>query len=99
MIVLVSASGTTIREVEDLTSFRVDVESSVDLDVALRRAGAGRTRGDHAWIGVSWLIKAAGERDEPWRENFAAMLDFADAHGWLSPEGLEIRAHANRFAG
>jgi hypothetical protein len=86
-----------LRTAEDLAELFVRaVPSSPDWDMlsrSLRVAGAGEVIDDHAWLEVSWLRAAAGERDQNWHDGFAGMLDYAQAHSWLSADGRRVRAH------
>ena len=48
----------------------------------------------HAWISVTWL-RTNGERDvgTEWLERFEKMIDKARPHGWISEDGLSVKAH------
>lgn len=84
---------------EDLDALSVRAEASAPdwdfLSRTLRGAGAGEVVGDHAWLDISWLRAAAGERDQDWLAGFTGMLDFAGAQGWLSADGRRVRAHVD----
>lgn len=86
-----------LRTADDLDALSVRaVSSSPDwnnLSRTLRVAGAGEVVGDHAWLDISWLRAAAGERDQEWCDGFTVMLEYAGAHGWLSADGSRARAH------
>ncbi len=88
-----------LRTAEDLGALSVRAEaSSLDWDIlsrTLRAVGAGEVAGDHAWLDIVWLRTAAGERDQDWHDGFTAMLDYANAHGWLSDDGRRVRAHVD----
>jgi len=95
----------TLEEPDDTKRFHVEVVGGADLGLvfgALVDAAAGRlelesdppdARPD-AWITVDAVRRMAkGEVGPDWDEQFAAMLDFARAEGWLDENGNAIRAH------
>jgi hypothetical protein len=89
--------GPQLVSADDLTSLSVRVEASpVDpaaISWMLRTAGAGDVAADHVWLDISWLRSAAGTPGPDWPQRFAAMLEYARTRGWLSPDGLRVRAH------
>jgi hypothetical protein len=89
--------GPQLVSADDLTSLSVRVEASpVDpaaISSMLRSAGAGDVAADHVWLDISWLRAAAGTPGPDWPQRFAAMLEYAQARGWLSPDGRRVRAH------
>lgn len=85
-----------LRAKEDLDRLAIHVSSgvsSVALARTLRGAQVGEMDGGHAWLEISWLRSAAGERDREWQEAFVGMLERADTHGWLSEDRRRVRAH------
>jgi hypothetical protein len=73
---------------------------SETLSRTLGLAGAGEVIDGYAWLDISWLRAAAGERDQGWNDGFARMVDYAGVHGWLSADGSRVRAHVDwRLAG
>jgi hypothetical protein len=89
----VSAEGTSLEDPEDLKRFAVQVQPGV-LDPAAALAGWARVEGDHAWVDVGALRRAAAGRvGARWDADFAGMLDYAQAKGWLSEDGTAIQAH------
>ncbi|GAA3567022.1 hypothetical protein GCM10022222_58670 [Amycolatopsis ultiminotia] len=103
MVVYLSGDGTgapQLRTAEDLRTLSVRVGMRTPdretLSRTFRAAGAGEFAGDHAWLDISWLRSAAGERDQDWHDRFTGMLGHAAAHGWLSADGSRVRAHVDR---
>jgi hypothetical protein len=95
MRVHISETGTLrLHAAEDLAALSVRVEGDVPDWTVL--APTLRAAGDHAWLDVSWLRTAAGERDQDWHDGFTAMLGHAAARGWLSADGDRVRAHIDR---
>jgi hypothetical protein len=87
----------SLEEPNDTRQFHVVVIGGTDLALvfgALVDAAAGRLDGDDAWITVDALRRMAAGRVGPdWDDAFAAMLDYARAHGWLDDHTHAIRAH------
>jgi hypothetical protein len=88
-----------LNTAEELTALSVRAEASAPdwttLARTLRTAGAGEVADDHAWLDIAWLRAAAGDRDAGWHDAFAAMLEYAEVHGWLSADGRRVRAHVD----
>ena len=84
MYLRVSAEGTSLEEPEDLKRFHVEVAPGVQ-DPAVALVGWARLDGDHAWVDVEALRRAAAGRvGARWDADFAGMLEYAKAKGWLS---------------
>jgi hypothetical protein len=94
----VSAEGTTLEDPEDLKRFSVEVTPAVtDLPTGL--TGWGTVEGDHVWVNVESVRRAAAGRvGARWDADFAGMIDYARVKGWLSGDGTAIRAHIERAA-
>ncbi len=93
MYLRVSAEGTSLEEPEDLKRFHVEVAPGVQ-DPAVALVGWARLDGDHAWVDVEALRRAAAGRvGARWDADFAGMLEYAKAKGWLSEDGSAIQAH------
>lgn len=92
-----NGKGAQLISADDLTSLSVRVEANTVDPAAiasmLRSAGAGDVAADHVWLDISWLRAAAGTPGPDWPHRFAAMLQYAQTHGWLSPDGRRVRAH------
>lgn len=54
--------------------------------------------GGDALIGIDALKELAGSRagDPAWLNRFAAMVEYARAHGWVDADGSSIRVHCER---
>jgi hypothetical protein len=95
MIVDVTASGVSLRDVRVFGDFHVEVGPEVDLAEALTVAGAGRPAGDgDVFVSTAWVRAFMAELeddDEEWQTGFEAMLGFARSQGWVDGDG--IRAH------
>ena len=88
-----------LYERDDFTAFSVVVPSAADLPLpadavpsALGRPGA---EGTHVFVlrEAVLALADAGHRSEVWHEQFRAMFAHAGKAGWVSPDGLAIRAH------
>jgi hypothetical protein len=63
-------------------------------DPSAALAGWGRLQGDEVWVDVEAVRRAAAGRvGARWDADFAGMLDYARAKGWLSEDGTLIQAH------
>lgn len=51
---------------------------------------------DHVWIVVDFL-KDLGPVSSDWTEDFDAMIAKAAQYGWVSEDGLRVRAHVKRL--
>jgi len=87
----------TLEEPDDAKRFHLAVVGGDDLGTvygALVDAAAGRLEGDDAWIAVDAVRRMASGRVGPaWDDDFAGMLEFARAKGWLDESGHTIKAH------
>jgi hypothetical protein len=89
----VTEKETSLEEAEDLKRFHVEVASGVS-DLSAGLAGWGRVDGDHVWVNVESLRRAAAGRvGARWDADFAGMVDYARVKGWVSEDGAAIRAH------
>jgi hypothetical protein len=94
MQIILHAGGIRLNDPGDCRRFNVVDDGSVPLDAALRAAGAGYAHGVGAMIDVSWLRGQAHDQvDANWPADFAAMLRYAAAKGWLSADRSHVRAH------
>ncbi len=101
MFVLVDLTGpqptVTLEEPADCARFHVQATGPRDpsrLATALAQSGAGRLRGDDAFVLVDALRSMAkGRVDDEWHADFARMLDYAGSRGWLDDGGGAIQAH------
>ena len=99
MFVRISATQNppaTLEEHDDFGRFHVEV-SGLDqqgLQVQLARHHLGRLAedADHVDLRASVVESLAGTTSQAWREQFVAMLDYAQSHGWM-PDEDHIRAH------
>jgi hypothetical protein len=84
-----------LEQPEDCTAFSVRVRGDrAALPGALESTGVGRTDGDEALIGIDAVRRLAADQvGEAWEGDFAAMLDYAEAKGWIADDGRSIRAH------
>ena len=84
-----------LEQPEDCTAFSVRVRGDRSgLAGALESTGVGRMDGDEALIGIDAVRRLAAERvGEAWEDDFAAMLDYAEAKSWIADDGRSIRAH------
>ncbi|GAA4368955.1 hypothetical protein [Paeniglutamicibacter cryotolerans] len=85
----------------DLTNFgelavRAHAVDDVHLQAMLGAAGWGLLEGDHAWLQVGVLRAAGAGLGDDWERAFEGMLEYAGTQGWVSPDGLTVRAHVER---
>ena len=98
MYLQVSAEETSLEEPEDLKRFHVELGQGVK-DAGAALVGWARLDGDHAWVDVEAVRRAAAGRvGARWDADFAGMIDYARAKGWLSDDGTAIQAHVERVA-
>jgi hypothetical protein len=94
MYVVVRADAVGLHEPEDTGAFHLRLEDGASLDGVLRALGWGRADddGQHAWIRVA-ALRHAGPSDRMWGSKLDGMLAYASSKGWMSEDGLEVRAH------
>ena len=94
MIVCVQDRTTVLLDADDFRHFSVRLVGSGAAE-ALQAGGTGRLIGNsEALVSVHAVRRLADrEADPAWTEGFAAMLRYAQQHGWLSEDGSEIKAH------
>lgn len=83
-------------EADDLGRLHVETQLTDPgrIDAALRAAGAGRLNDGAAWLDIEYLRASATPADPlSWSTSFDSMIDFARAHGWVSLDTRELRAH------
>jgi hypothetical protein len=97
MIIDVTASTVSMRDLRVFDDFHVEVAPDVDLEEALTLAGAGRAIGDgDVYISLPWIRAFMAEReddDEEWHTGFEGMVGYARSRGWISEDGQAFRAH------
>jgi hypothetical protein len=90
-------AGVTLEEPADCARFAVVVGGSGDapaLERALVSASVGRMEQDEALVAVAAVRRlASGSVGVGWEEDFTAMLEYAGGRGWLTEDGVAIRAH------
>lgn len=97
MYVEVSSDGARVREPETLTSLSVRTAAGLGpAAVAAALAGLGLLDGEHAWLGIEALRRAAGAAvpdgaRAAWETGFDGMIAFATSKGWVA-DGA-VRAH------
>ena len=96
-----SPTGPELVEPEDCKAFKVVIRGD-DYHRArevLRPVG-NLESADAAWISVASLREMAEGRVSPsWSADFAAMLAYALAKGWLDETGEHVRGHCEWPAG
>ena len=97
MIVTLTADGALVREADDCGRLHVETAlSGDDLRTALTTTGTGAPADDeHVWLDLATLRSRAGllATDPDWPRHWEAMVAYAQRSGWLSPDGLAVRAH------
>jgi hypothetical protein len=87
----------TVRLIDPdrFTEFSIVAPRTLDsaaLDGILRAATAGYVDGQAGFIAASW-IQGQVSVTSRWLAGFTTMVEFADAYGWLTPDGSHIQAH------
>ena len=83
-------------EADDLGRLHVETQLTDPgrIDAALQAAGAGRLDDGAAWLDIEYLRASATPADPlSWATSFDNMVNFARAHGWVSPDARQVRAH------
>lgn len=97
VIVILAADGVLVRDPDDCGRLHVETElSGNDLAAALTGTGTGAPADDgHVWLDLAALRSRAGRAatDPDWPRNWEAMVAYAQRSGWVSPDGLAVRAH------
>ena len=97
MYVEVSADGARIRDPETLTSLSVRAVAGLDAaSLARALAALGHIEGEHAWLAIDALRRAAGAEVPAaarpgWESGFDGMIAYATSKGWVA-DGA-VRAH------
>lgn len=55
--------------------------------------GIAHLDGDDAWIDIGWLRSQAPSGDAAWPSAFEQMIAQARPYGWVSADGLQVKAH------
>jgi hypothetical protein len=86
----------TLREPEDFKAFKLVRRGEGDLAAAVADVGRVDDQ-DHVYVRPDAVRALAGAlgHDARWQENFEAMLDAADEHGWIANDGT-VRAHVEQ---
>jgi hypothetical protein len=93
MIVRITSTGEVVLdEAADCKRLSVDAADRGRAGGRLTAAGAGAPLdADHVEIDVAWLRAGAAGQATP--ADLDAMLAYAGSKGWLSADGLRVRAH------
>lgn len=91
---LTNAGAITLREPSVFNQLDVLVDPQTPEQLAQALARIGRREGEqHVWLAPAVLRFLSGHAGQTeWENGFAAMLDYARRHGWVSETG-EVRAH------
>jgi hypothetical protein len=93
MIVLIATDGDHLLEPDDFKRFSVNLAEPKPAHPPAR-TGIVFESIEVAWVSVDHLIALRGpEATAAWRQALTAMISKAAAHGWVSPDGRQIRAH------
>ncbi|MEJ3657458.1 hypothetical protein WEH80_31300 [Actinomycetes bacterium KLBMP 9759] len=100
MIVRLDEDGAVVRDADDCG--RLHLETDLDehaLHTALKITATGAAiDADTAWLDLGVLrTRARLVATEPdWDERWSAMVDHAEAKGWLSDDGHAVQVHVER---
>ena len=99
--VILGVHGTPValREPDDFTAFRVEVDGDGDWDDLARALdGTGHVDAPHAWIALD-ALRALGRGDDPqWLEQLDGMVAYARGKQWVDELGC-VRPTASGLAG
>jgi hypothetical protein len=93
--------GTKLVDPEDFTTLKLICEGRRDL-TALKDALGGLASVDedgcHVWLAIEGLKTLAGHlaSHADWIRGLEGMVGYARVNGWLSADGMAIRAHIER---
>lgn len=97
MIVILTADGAVVRDADDCRRLHVETDlTGDDLAAALAATGTGEPADDgHVLLDLGTLRARARltATDPEWPQHWEAMVEHARRSGWLSPDGLTVRAH------
>lgn len=94
MYVLVDNGRVSVRDVDNLKAFHVEVTGDIadsELDELLRLRNYGYVSGGSAFISVARVRESTTDVD-----GVAAMVDYAQSKGWVDDDGEALRAHIVR---
>lgn len=60
---------------------------------ALLLQGIASLEADDAWIEIAWMRRQSPDGDPSWLHAFEQMIAQARPHGWVSADGLRVKAH------
>lgn len=88
----------TLRDLTNLGELAVKAHAVDDshIQATLGASGLGLLDGDHAWLQVSMLHAAGVDIGAEWEQGFNGMIDYARSRGWVSEDGITVRAHVER---
>jgi hypothetical protein len=92
-----SPAAISLADADDFDAFGVFVSGGdrpERLAAAIERLGRPAEDPDHVYIAISAVEALANgrAREENWAASLRAMVDAAQRHGWVAPDG-PIRAH------
>lgn len=96
VIELARAARAVVTEPKAFDRFDVQVKGSDDpvrLASAVDSLGIGQLIDDEILVRCEWLRSNADDGSANWTAGFTEMVAFAQRHGWLSADGLSIKAH------
>ncbi|GAA3198724.1 hypothetical protein [Rhodococcus sp. (in: high G+C Gram-positive bacteria)] len=94
MFVLVDNGRVSVRDVDNLKAFHVEVTADIsdsELDELLRARDYGYVSGGNAFISVARVRESTTDV-----EGVAAMVDYAQSKGWVDEDGEALQAHVVR---
>jgi hypothetical protein len=100
MIIAITAAGTLdFRERDDFKGFKILVEkpAATEAEIAAALNGVATMDGaDHAWVSQDALRNWGGRQPADWIVAFDAMIEKVKKYGFVSDDGLSVRAHLER---
>jgi hypothetical protein len=96
LIIDVEDGAITVREADDCRKLHVAVAPQCDIDATLRATRVGRLGlDDKVLLDVEQLhVRAAAAATRPgWESDWAAMISYASAKGWVTADGRSLIAH------
>jgi hypothetical protein len=95
MLVLITDSGVRVNQPHDFGSLALETRVPLDATIAtLQTSGlASGVHDGHAWLSIATLKKTAAVEDDEWARRFDQMIDSVRPYGWVSKDGLQVRAH------
>ena len=86
----------SMKDLEVFTAFSASAPGLTPGEIreGLESGSAGELAGNHVWVEKVFIESCAEVcATEGWKAGYRKMIAFAGEHGWVSDDGMKIRAH------